>query len=220
MQIAADPRTIKNFVLELEGDTYEKHANNVNWTKTTNTVEWRGGTPDAIYTDSTVGSHVCNITLVHDYENPDSLFNWMIDHEGQQVEVQYKPDVAGTFTQTATITIVAPDAGGAAGAFGESTVACPSTKPVRTFESFAAPTISSIEPATGPAEGGTLVAITGSNFAGVEAVEFGDEPATQQYVLSSSLIHAIAPAGAAGAVDVVITTLGGASAGQEYTYTE
>lgn len=132
-QVAADPRSINNMVLKLGTDTYEKHASNVNWGKSTNQVTWKGGTPEAVFTDSTVDSHVCNITLVHDYDNVDSLFNFMIDHEGEQLEIEWKPNVAGTFTQTATITIVAPDAGGAVGAFGESTVACPSSKPVRTF---------------------------------------------------------------------------------------
>jgi len=132
-QVAADPRSIKNFLLQIGTDTYELHASTVVWGKTTTQVQWKGGTPDAVYTDSVVGDHLCNITLVHDYQNEDSLFNWMIDHEGEQAEVTYRPDADGDFVQTATITVVAPDVGAAVGTFGESTIACPSTKPVRTF---------------------------------------------------------------------------------------
>lgn len=218
MQIPADPRSIKNFRLKLAESNYELHASNVNWTKTTNQVEWKGGTPDAVYADSTVGSHLANITLVHDYENQDSLFNFMIDHEGEQASVEYKPDADGTFTQTATITIVAPDVGGAVGAFGESTVACPSSKPVRSFANPVAPTVTALDPAEGEAAGGTLVAIAGAGFSGVTGVTF-DGAAAEYFIVSTTLIHAVAPAGLAGVADVIVTNTTGASVAAEYTYT-
>jgi hypothetical protein len=85
----------------------------------------------------------------------------------------------------------------------------------------AAPTVLSIMPASGPIAGGTIVIITGTNFTGATAVSFGGTPASSFTVNSSSQITALAPAGAAGAVDVTVTTRGGASASSgadQFTY--
>lgn len=216
-QIPAAPRTTKNMRLRVGANNYEKHANNVKWGKSTTNVEWRGGTPDAVFSDSSVGSHTCSITLVHDYQNPDSLFNWMIDHEGEQVEVEWKPDPSGAFTQTATITIVAPDTGGAIGAFGEDTLACPSTKPVRTFVGLELPEVTSLSPTTGPDEGGTLVTIVGTDLVGVTSVTFDGIPADFVPV-SPTVLVAYAPAGTIGTADVVVHAAGGNSPAETYTY--
>lgn len=133
-QVPNTVKSVKNIRLKIgTTDTYELHANNVTWSKNTTTTEWNGGTPDASYSDSVVTSHTCAITLAKDYQNEDSLFNWMIDHEGETVTIEYRPDAEADFVQTATITVVAPDTGGAMRQFHEQTVTCPSTKPTRTF---------------------------------------------------------------------------------------
>ncbi|MEZ0371764.1 MAG: IPT/TIG domain-containing protein [Candidatus Sericytochromatia bacterium] len=74
-----------------------------------------------------------------------------------------------------------------------------------------APQVSSLSPASGPTTGGTSVTITGSNFTGATAVSFGATPATSFTINSNTQITAVAPAAAAGSVDVRVTGPGGTS---------
>ncbi|MDR3508443.1 MAG: putative Ig domain-containing protein [Caulobacteraceae bacterium] len=63
--------------------------------------------------------------------------------------------------------------------------------------------------------------ITGASFTGATAVDFGGTPATGFTVNSDTQITATAPAGAAGTVDVTVTTASGTSptgASDHYTY--
>ena len=80
------------------------------------------------------------------------------------------------------------------------------------------PTISSISPSFGLPAGGTSVIIRG-NFFGVTAVRFGDTPASTFNVDSFSQITAVAPAGAEGSVDIVVTSpVGSATSVNGFTY--
>ncbi len=86
---------------------------------------------------------------------------------------------------------------------------------------MAAPTVSSIAPTSGPATGGTTVIITGTDLSGATAVSFGGTAATGFTVNSATQITATAPAHAAGAVDITVTTVGGTSAtsaADQFTY--
>ena len=86
----------------------------------------------------------------------------------------------------------------------------------------AAPTVASISPSQGPAAGGTLVTITGTNLTGATAVAFGTTSATNVAVVDATHVTATIPAGVAtgSPVDVRVTTPGGTSAAgnQLYTY--
>jgi hypothetical protein len=77
----------------------------------------------------------------------------------------------------------------------------------------ATPTIASINPTKGPATGGTMVTITGSNLTSPTAVEFGSTPALKIEGKSDTEIVAEAPPGTAGTkADITVETAGGASA--------
>jgi hypothetical protein len=88
----------------------------------------------------------------------------------------------------------------------------------------AVPFISGLTPTGGVAAGGTLVRIAGTNFTGVTGatgVKFATNNATAYDVVSDGIIEAIAPAHAAGQVDVTVTNTAGpsvASAATKYTY--
>jgi hypothetical protein len=72
------------------------------------------------------------------------------------------------------------------------------------------PTVTEISPNLGAPGGGTTVAITGTNFAEIEAVKFGGNAATSVTLNSPTSITAVAPPGT-GAVDVTVVTAGGTS---------
>ncbi len=82
------------------------------------------------------------------------------------------------------------------------------------------PAVSSLNPAAGPAQGGTSVTIAGSGFTGATAVDFGSIAATAFTVVSDTQITATSPAGL-GKVDVTVTTPGGTSStsmADQFTY--
>jgi hypothetical protein len=86
------------------------------------------------------------------------------------------------------------------------------TSPADRFTGLAVPTVTSINPTSGPAAGGTSVTITGTNFTGLLAVSFGGLSAAALTVNSATQVTATAPAAAPGTVDVTVTTAAGTSA--------
>jgi hypothetical protein len=72
-----------------------------------------------------------------------------------------------------------------------------------------APTVTGVVPPTGPAAGGTLVTVNGTNFVTGATVTFGGSSASGVIVVNGTTITCSTPAGAAGAVNVDVTTTGG-----------
>ena len=82
------------------------------------------------------------------------------------------------------------------------------------------PTITGLSPTSGPSSGGTLVTITGTNFTGASAVNFGTTAAQSFLVISSTSATATSPAGV-NPVEVTITTPFGTNAtgpADQFTY--
>jgi hypothetical protein len=70
-------------------------------------------------------------------------------------------------------------------------------------------TVSSINPATGNASGGTAVTITGTNFAAGATVSFGIATAAKIVVVNGTTITATTPPHVAGSANVVVTNPAG-----------
>jgi hypothetical protein len=124
------------------------------------------------------------------------------------------PATSFTVVSNTQIVAVAPP--------GTGTVQVTVTTPTGTsnglpFTYLSVPTLVSISPSSGPATGGTVVTLTGTGFTGASSVKFGATPAMFYFVLSDSLIVAIAPPGT-GTVPVTVTTAAGTSAGLPFTY--
>lgn len=81
----------------------------------------------------------------------------------------------------------------------------PSTPFAITVEVISPPTISGVSPSKGPIAGGTVVTISGTNFALGATVAFGGSAAAAVTIHSASSITATTPAETAGAVSVVVT---------------
>jgi hypothetical protein len=112
------------------------------------------------------------------------------------------------------ITLLSPLAGGAVITLAQSK--CGATGP----DINAAPTVTGINPNSGPTTGGTVVTITGTGFNCVSGVKFGTTNATTFTVVSPTQITATSPPGA-GTVDVTVTTCNGTSptgSFDEFTY--
>ena len=61
-----------------------------------------------------------------------------------------------------------------------------------------APAVTSVSPTSGSTDGGTVVTITGTDFTGATAVDFGSDAATAYTVNSSTSITATTPAECGG----------------------
>jgi hypothetical protein len=84
------------------------------------------------------------------------------------------------------------------------------------------PTVTAIDPSTGPSAGGNTVTITGTGFSGVTEVSFGGADLSSGFTVNSAtqITVAAAPAGT-DIVDITVTTPGGTSAvsaADTYTY--
>ena len=85
----------------------------------------------------------------------------------------------------------------------------------------AAPTVTGVSTPSGSVNGGTAVTITGTNVGAVYAVYFGNVAATGFVVNSQTQVTAVAPAQAAGPVDIsVVTPMGtsNTSSADQFTY--
>jgi phosphatidylserine/phosphatidylglycerophosphate/cardiolipin synthase-like enzyme len=71
------------------------------------------------------------------------------------------------------------------------------------------PTVASVSPNTGDANGGTAVTITGTNFAAGATVGFGVATASKVVVVNSTTITATTPPHVAGSANVVVTNSAG-----------
>jgi hypothetical protein len=129
----ANPRATKHISFQLGDDEYAEHVSSAQFTPSSSSIEWRGSTPAAVFTDTSSSTWVFAVNVVQDWETPGSLANFLLAHEGEKVDVVLKPEADGEFAVTAEVTIVPPAIGGAVNAFNESTVTMGSTKPVPTF---------------------------------------------------------------------------------------
>lgn len=122
-------------------------------------------------------------------------------------------DTPGSITATSpagtgAVTVSVTTAGGTASSPSQFTYIAPPPPP----------TITSIDPATGPAGGGTPVTISGTNLANATAVDFGTVAAAVTSDTDGTIV-ATSPPGL-GSVSVSVTTLGGtASSPADFVYT-
>ncbi len=129
--------------------------------------------------------------------------------------------VAGTITGDTATQIIAtsPTGTGAVDVTVATAGGTSATSSADKFTYVAAPAVSGVSPAQGPAAGGTSVTITGANLASAKAVDFGGVAGTITSDTATQII-ATSPAGT-GTVDVTVSTAGGTSAtssADKFTY--
>lgn len=94
-------------------------------------------------------------------------------------------------------------------------------KPIGTPATPPNPTLTQVSPSTGLTIGGTSITLTGTEFTQGSTVTIGGAPATGVRVVTSTMITAVTPAGAAGPATVQVTSRGLAAAlTNGFTYTQ
>ena len=127
--------------------------------------------------------------------------------------VRFGSNAAGSFTVNSATQITATSPAGI-GTVNVTVTTRGGTSPMSTADQFTyapVPTVTNVNPNTGPPSGGTSVTITGTNFSGATAVRFGSNAAGSFTVNSATQITATSPAGI-GTLDVTVTTAAGTSA--------
>jgi hypothetical protein len=115
----------------------------------------------------------------------------------------------GTNPVTVDVTVVTPA--------GSSSVNQPADQ--FTYTTTPAPAVTVISPSSGPANGGTLVWISGTGLANPTAVSFGGVQTFNFFGMSDGLMQAVSPPGATGSVNITVTTPSGTSQPTAFTYT-
>jgi hypothetical protein len=119
--IPVKPRVFKNYKLKIASDNYETSVSAVTLTPATSVQTWRGGTPDAVFTDLSATTWTCDLAYAQDWETAGSLAIYLFNHEGETVACEFSPIGTGPkFTVNAII--VPGQIGGAVDAYGTATV--------------------------------------------------------------------------------------------------
>jgi alpha-tubulin suppressor-like RCC1 family protein len=133
---------------------------------------------------------------------------------GSATAVQFGSKEATSFkvdSQT-SVTAVAPEGSGTVNVVVTTEAGA---TPIATADRFSyrpAPTVTKLSVKSGPASGHTTVTITGTEFTGASAVDFGGVEAIEHTVNSSTSITAVTPENTSGEVYVTVAATGGTSA--------
>lgn len=148
--IPVTARPLKSIVLSLEGNDFGAHVSNVAQVPTTQQITWQGLKPSAALTSSSAPTWVTTMNVVQDWENPNSLSNYLLANQGKTATLRFYPADDGEFYTQTEATLVAPQIGGAVNAYNESTVSLGCTPPVPHFPNpaGAAPTAPDDNPST------------------------------------------------------------------------
>jgi len=115
------------------------------------------------------------------------------------------PSPSVSVTSATSITATSPSGSGTVDVTVSGSGVMSATNSADMFAFAPPPTVSGVSPSAGPTGGGTVVTISGTNFASGAAVAFGTAPGTNVVVSSSTSISATSPAGSPGSVDIVVT---------------
>lgn len=119
--IAVNPLVLKDVVLTLGTDAYQKHVSGVVFTPKGSSISWQGMTPDAKFTDVAAADWTCDLSYVQDWETEDSLSRFLFEHEGETIEAEFKPRSGSGPTFTADLVITPGAIGGQVNSYATTT---------------------------------------------------------------------------------------------------
>lgn len=120
-QIAVKPIVLRDVLLKVALDDYEKHVSGVTITPTTGSVSWAGLNPDATFTFPTSSTWAVQLDYAQDWDTPNSLSRYLFDHEGETISVLFEP-VKGGLGWDVDVIIVPGSIGGQVNSVATSSV--------------------------------------------------------------------------------------------------
>lgn len=120
-KIAVNPFILKDCLFQVESDSYEAHVSQVQFDPESNSVAWKGLTPEAVFTFASHATWKCTIAFAQDWTTPNSLSRYLFEHDGDEIDVVFEP-VAGGPSVTAVLVVTPGAIGGAIDSVATSTV--------------------------------------------------------------------------------------------------
>lgn len=128
--IAVAPLILKDMILTIGTDSYEKHVSRVQFIPNSQTKTWRGGTPTDVFTDVSSPTWTCQIDYVQDWTTASSLSQYLLANAGSAIAVTFKPQNGVGPSFTATLNIIPGAIGGQITEFATTSVTLGSDTPV------------------------------------------------------------------------------------------
>ena len=94
-QIEVQPIVLRNCLATIGTDSYEKHVSGVTFTPSSSTVNFNGLNPEAVFTFPTATTWTLTLAYAQDWETPDSLSAYLLEHEGEKVTMTFEPEAGG-----------------------------------------------------------------------------------------------------------------------------
>lgn len=119
--IEVDPLVLKDVELEIGTDDYRKHVDQVTLAPSTSQMSWTGLGGNT-HTDQSTATWAATLNYVQDWDTANSLSRYLFDHEGEEVDVTFRPR-AGHGPSFLVTLVIAPGAiGGSVNAFATTSV--------------------------------------------------------------------------------------------------
>jgi len=129
--IPAQPLVLKDALLTIGTDDFQKAVSSVTIVPSTSTVQWRGLEPDAVFTDVTPATWAVTIEYAQDWEEEDSLSMRLFEAQGESLPLTFAPQKGtGNRKFSVNAVIVPGTIGGAVGTYATASVTLPCDKPV------------------------------------------------------------------------------------------
>lgn len=123
--ISVTPLYLKDSILTVDGDTYEKHVSGVTFTPSVATATFKGLDSDAVFTQSSNATWTVDLAYVQDWETADSLSAYLFANSGNEITLSFKPASGSGGTWSATVIVVPGAVGGQVDSYATSTVSLP-----------------------------------------------------------------------------------------------
>lgn len=107
-------------------------VNQIRFEPSRQTQQFIGLDPEAVITDTSAATWSLVLSYAQDWSNPDSLSNFLAEHDGEEVDIEVQPIAGSGPVITATVTLAAGAIGGNANQHATSQVTLGSTKPAIT----------------------------------------------------------------------------------------
>lgn len=102
--ILAKPYVFKNGTVKIDVDNFESAVNSFALTPTVTTLTFQSISPAGQFSDTTEPVWVAAIGYAQDWETPESLSNYLLEHAGETKTLVFTP-VAGTGNTTFSVDV-------------------------------------------------------------------------------------------------------------------
>lgn len=105
-QVASAPFVLKDAVLSIGTDDYEKHVSGVVIQPAMSVLTWNAITPSGAFSDATSPTWSVTLNYAQDWTTANSLAQYLLTNAGQTKTAIFKPLGATTGDPTFTVTII------------------------------------------------------------------------------------------------------------------